>query len=91
MPSLPLGFQFAKTCPGSDVMSQAAAVTVTTCPTFELACQNYISDSKDKSESERRKEEVNSKKLELYRRALAARAFKCSCDFCFFQIWNLSA
>ena len=79
-------------------MSRAAAVTVTTtpilvitCPTFEIVCQKYISDSKDEFESERRKEEIKSKRLELYQRARAARAFKCSCEFCFFQIWNLSA
>ena len=78
-------------------MSRAAAVTVTTtptpvttCPTFEIVCQKYISDSKDEFESEKRKEEINSKRLELYQRARAARAFKCCCDFCFFHIWNLS-
>ena len=72
-------------------MSQAAAVTATTCPTFELVCQKYISDPEDKSESARRKEEVNLKRSELYSRALATKAFKCSCSFCFFHIWDLSA
>ena len=62
------------------------------CPRFKWISENYISSAPNPEEKLKRTEEIQTNKVDFFRKGLERGSLKwpCICDICVSAIWNLS-